>query len=249
MATVNVERTIPAPIEAVFDVISDHAGYSRFPGIQSSELVREGEAEPNGLGALRRIRSRPLRFEEEITRFERPSRMDYLIVDVNAPIGMRGARWCSPRRGRAPASSGPRPSSTPSRSSAVRWARSPPPTLAWLPSGPRRGRAVGGGGRDAGRSREGRLVRQEKVELQKSKYSNTAAFGTLALEDGRVSFTLDPKIADGWEPSSPPGAGAGSRRHREAPASRSASTPASRSRSSTPPPRRSRSRSSRCSRR
>lgn len=39
-------------------------------------------------------------------------------------------------------------------------------------------------------------MRQEKVQLQKSKYSNTAAFGTLALEDGRVSFTLDPKIAD-----------------------------------------------------
>jgi uncharacterized protein YndB with AHSA1/START domain len=86
VATIQVEKTIPAPIEAVFDVISDHAGYSRFPGIQSSELVKEGETERNGAGALRRIRSRPLLFEEEITRFERPARMDYLIRDVNAPI-------------------------------------------------------------------------------------------------------------------------------------------------------------------
>jgi len=90
VATIRIEKTIPAPVERVFEVISDHAGYSRFPGIQSSELVREGETERNGLGALRRIRSRPLSFEEEVTRFERPTRMDYLILDVNAPISHDG---------------------------------------------------------------------------------------------------------------------------------------------------------------
>jgi uncharacterized protein YndB with AHSA1/START domain len=84
--TTTVERTIPAPIDRVFDVISDHAGYSRFPGIQYSELVREGDSERNGVGAVRRIRSRPLRFEEKITLFERPTRMDYLITTVNAPM-------------------------------------------------------------------------------------------------------------------------------------------------------------------
>jgi uncharacterized protein YndB with AHSA1/START domain len=90
MATIRIEKTIPAPIERVFDVISDHAGYSQFPGIHSSELVKEGETEQNGAGAVRRIHSRPLRFEEEITRFERPTRMDYLILDVNAPIRHEG---------------------------------------------------------------------------------------------------------------------------------------------------------------
>lgn len=87
MATTSrVERIIPAPIDRVFELISDHANYSQFQGIQSSELVREGEAEKNGVGALRRIKSRPLRFDEEITAFERPTRMEYLIVKVNAPI-------------------------------------------------------------------------------------------------------------------------------------------------------------------
>jgi hypothetical protein len=88
--TVDVQRSIPAPIGGVFDVLSDHANYSRFRGIQRSELVREGDAEPNGLGALRRIHTWPLRFEEEITAFERPVRMDYLIVAVNAPLEHRG---------------------------------------------------------------------------------------------------------------------------------------------------------------
>lgn len=86
MSTVRVEKTIAQPIERVFEVISDHAGYSRFPGIQHSELVGEGETERNGVGAVRRIHSRPLRFEEVVTAFERPARMDYLIREVNAPI-------------------------------------------------------------------------------------------------------------------------------------------------------------------
>lgn len=90
MPGVEVERTLDAPIEHVFEVISDHGGYSRFRGIQESELVRQGSEEPNGVGALRRIHSRPLRFVEEITHFERPLRMDYLIREVNVPMVHEG---------------------------------------------------------------------------------------------------------------------------------------------------------------
>lgn len=90
MRTVQVERTVPAPIEQAFDLVTDHANYSRFRSIQHSELVRQGELEPNGVGALRRVHSWPLRFEEEITAFERPTRMDYLIRKVNVPINHQG---------------------------------------------------------------------------------------------------------------------------------------------------------------
>jgi hypothetical protein len=90
VATIHVEKTLAAPIERVFGEISDHAGYSRFPGIQSSVVTKEGDTEPNGLGAVREIRARPLTFTEEITAFERPHRMDYLILDVNAPIRHHG---------------------------------------------------------------------------------------------------------------------------------------------------------------
>jgi uncharacterized protein YndB with AHSA1/START domain len=99
VSTVRVEKTIAAPIERVFELISDHAGYSRFPGIQHSELLREGDEERNGVGAVRRVHSRPLRFEEEVTRFERPSRMDYLIREVNAPIRHLGGSMVLEERG------------------------------------------------------------------------------------------------------------------------------------------------------
>ena len=90
MSTIRVEKTLAAPIDRVFEVISDHAGYSRFPGIKASELISEGEEERNGVGALRRIHGGPLRFVEEVTRFERPTRMDYLIREVNAPMKHQG---------------------------------------------------------------------------------------------------------------------------------------------------------------
>jgi len=91
MRTVKVERGIEAQPEQVFDLITDHARYDRFRGINGSELLRQGEPPPNGVGALRVVVSRPFRFEEEITAFERPTRMDYLIVKVNAPLEHQGA--------------------------------------------------------------------------------------------------------------------------------------------------------------
>jgi uncharacterized protein YndB with AHSA1/START domain len=90
MKEIRVERRIEAPIEGVFEALSDHAQYTRFRGIQRAELERPGDSEPNGLGAVRRIHSGPLQFTEEITAFERPTRMDYRIVKLNIPFNHEG---------------------------------------------------------------------------------------------------------------------------------------------------------------
>jgi uncharacterized protein YndB with AHSA1/START domain len=89
--TIVVERGIEAQPERVFDLLADHGHYDRFRGIHAAELIREGDPPPNGLGAVRRITSRPIRFDEEITAFERPIRLDYLILRVNAPYQHHGA--------------------------------------------------------------------------------------------------------------------------------------------------------------
>jgi uncharacterized protein YndB with AHSA1/START domain len=91
MRTVHVTRSIPAPAEYVFDLLADHADYDRFRGIRSSELIRAGDP-ANGVGALRKVLIGPLRFEEEITAYERPSRLEYLIVRINAPLEHDGGR-------------------------------------------------------------------------------------------------------------------------------------------------------------
>jgi hypothetical protein len=80
--SIRVERRLDAPPDAVFKIIADHARYDRFDGIRRSELVEPGHPAPNGLGAVRRVWLGPFRFEEEITAFEPPRRLDYLIRDV-----------------------------------------------------------------------------------------------------------------------------------------------------------------------
>jgi hypothetical protein len=86
MAQIDLDKTLAGPIDQVFELLTDHAGYTRFRGFRRAELVRRGGEDPNGVGALRRLAVGPLVFEEEITAFERPTRMDYLIRDVNIPL-------------------------------------------------------------------------------------------------------------------------------------------------------------------
>ncbi len=80
MKTVRVQHTFHAPIDRVFDVISDHAGYTRLPGIKAAKVVKPGTTEHNGLGAVREISLGVPWFREEVTVFERPRRMDYRIT-------------------------------------------------------------------------------------------------------------------------------------------------------------------------
>jgi hypothetical protein len=103
MAQIDLDKTLAAPIDDVFELLSDHAGYTRFRGFRTAELLHEGTEERNGVGALRLLVAGPLRFEEEITAFERPTRMDYLIRKVNLPIEHEGGTI-----GLSPAGSGTR---------------------------------------------------------------------------------------------------------------------------------------------
>jgi len=90
MKTVTVTRTINAPIEKVFDLLSDHANYKANFGVKGSKLVKEGKPDRNGLGAVRWIDAGLMQFEEEITAYERPRRFDYLIIKCSAPLEHQG---------------------------------------------------------------------------------------------------------------------------------------------------------------
>jgi uncharacterized protein YndB with AHSA1/START domain len=86
MRTVQIEKTLRAPIERVFDVLADHAGYVHFPGVKSAKVVRPGAPDPNGVGAVREIDVGLAWFREEVTAFERPIRMAYQIVHSRPPL-------------------------------------------------------------------------------------------------------------------------------------------------------------------
>jgi uncharacterized protein YndB with AHSA1/START domain len=90
MSEIHLTKTLSAPIDEVFELLTDHAGYTRFRGFSKAELLEEGDKERNGFGALRRLVAGPFKFEEAVTAFERPTRMDYLIRKVNLPIAHEG---------------------------------------------------------------------------------------------------------------------------------------------------------------
>lgn len=90
MRTVSVNRTIPAPIEKIFDLLTDHANYKQFPGILDSKLEVQGSPAPNGLGAVRYIKVKQGWFREKITAYDRPRAFTYLITETSLPLEHEG---------------------------------------------------------------------------------------------------------------------------------------------------------------
>ncbi|HEU0190447.1 MAG TPA: SRPBCC family protein [Mycobacterium sp.] len=73
---------VPVPVAKVWEVLADHEGMASWaPGMKAS-VVRGGDFEHNGVGAVRRIQALPLLppFVEEITFFEPDERLTYKAV-------------------------------------------------------------------------------------------------------------------------------------------------------------------------
>lgn len=87
MFKINVERIVKAPIENVFEAISDHANYALYPSVGMANLLSEGDKERNGKGAMRTVETGAFKVWERITEFERPVHMQYHIERAK-PIKM-----------------------------------------------------------------------------------------------------------------------------------------------------------------
>jgi len=85
MFNIHIERVIDKDINTVFDLLADHEGYSKFNGVKVAKLLEPGDTEKNGLGALRHIDLGGAKFDERITYFERPLRLDYKI-EASSPL-------------------------------------------------------------------------------------------------------------------------------------------------------------------
>lgn len=75
-----ITRPTTAPIEKVFDVMTDHRRLSSYVWFfRSSTLDREGVPTPNGVGAIRRLTSLGATFVEEIVEYDRPNLWAYTV--------------------------------------------------------------------------------------------------------------------------------------------------------------------------
>jgi uncharacterized protein YndB with AHSA1/START domain len=74
-------RTSTAPIDTVFDVMTDHRGIADYVRLcRRSTLDREGTPAPNGVGAIRRLVAIGPPFVEEIIEYQRPTRYAYKML-------------------------------------------------------------------------------------------------------------------------------------------------------------------------
>ncbi len=80
MASFTFTREISAPPETVFEVLTDHAGYSKLTPLRKSELERQGEADPNGVGAIRKLTAVGPPMREEVIAYAAPRRFSYTAL-------------------------------------------------------------------------------------------------------------------------------------------------------------------------
>jgi hypothetical protein len=77
MRTVDVERTIAAPIDDVFEWLSDVSNYQRVPLVRRVTLVRPGDVAEHGVGAVRMFVAPFMRVSQEITQYDPPRSVRY----------------------------------------------------------------------------------------------------------------------------------------------------------------------------
>jgi uncharacterized protein YndB with AHSA1/START domain len=80
-----IKSRINAPIDLVFDVLTDHRGYKRFVPLRAVKLEREGEPPPNGVGAIRALHAVGPPIREQVTEYVAPTRFAYRMLS-GAPV-------------------------------------------------------------------------------------------------------------------------------------------------------------------
>jgi hypothetical protein len=96
VASFTLRRSIAAPIEVVFEVLTDHRGTANISAFRSSTLEREGEPPPNGVGAIRKLRLAGPPIREQVTVFDPPALFAYKLLSGIPARSHRGTVELAP---------------------------------------------------------------------------------------------------------------------------------------------------------
>jgi len=92
MYEIHAKAVIAAPLQRVFDAVCDHEHFFQGPSM-TCRLVTPGREHRNGLGAVREVAAEGSVFTEEVTAFDPPRRIEYVIrkvVDARGkPVGIK----------------------------------------------------------------------------------------------------------------------------------------------------------------
>jgi len=80
MPSFEIERRVSAPVDIVWEVLTDHRAYANWGAAKTSALETEGAPDVNGVGAVRRLADGLLVIREKVLEFEPKRRFAYTIV-------------------------------------------------------------------------------------------------------------------------------------------------------------------------
>ncbi len=80
MPTFDLERRFDAPLDIVWDVLTDHRAYQEWGAVKTAELEAEGSPDINGVGSIRRLSEGPIVIREQVIEFEPKSRFVYTVL-------------------------------------------------------------------------------------------------------------------------------------------------------------------------
>ena len=73
-------RRIDAPVEVVWDLLTDHAAYDQWTPVPTARLETPGDDDPNGVGAVRFLGAGSLGTREQVVAHEPHAHLAYGVV-------------------------------------------------------------------------------------------------------------------------------------------------------------------------
>ena len=83
MYTIEIDETFDVPRRRVFALFADHNRFGKLLGAPVKRIKDSDQADPNGIGSVRKIGIGPVGLEETVTSFEPDSLIEYTITSMS----------------------------------------------------------------------------------------------------------------------------------------------------------------------
>lgn len=81
--TIEIDETFSHPCHQVFALFADHEQFGRLLGAPARRIHDSDQADPNGIGSVRKIGIGPIGVEETVTNFEPDTLIEYAITSAS----------------------------------------------------------------------------------------------------------------------------------------------------------------------
>lgn len=81
--SLEIEESFDLPREQVFALFADHQRLGQVLGAPMKRIRDSDQADPNGVGSVRKVGIGPLGLKETVTRFEQDSLIEYTVTSVS----------------------------------------------------------------------------------------------------------------------------------------------------------------------